>query len=166
MKYPLDTANKCDGLDLLRSAAELGEKYPRWQAEIPDLFDRIAVNNAELSRLHQGRTSGVKLHLLEAELEARGLTNFSPSDPSLAKELRIPDFEKSDQTAWPRKELSLAAAYAMSMVPKHDHRYSADWAAAREHDNARRAQEEKRQAEEHAKRDAQRRRAYEASLLR
>jgi hypothetical protein len=54
----------------------------------------------------------------------------------------------------------------MSMVPTHDPRYTADWAAAQKEDNVRRAANEARWAEEEAARQAESRRTYEASLRR
>jgi hypothetical protein len=54
----------------------------------------------------------------------------------------------------------------MSMVPPHDPRFSADWAAAQKEDNIRRAATEARWAEQEAARQAESKRAYEASLRR
>jgi hypothetical protein len=50
---------------------------------------------------HQARPAGVSLHLLGAELVARNLSSFSSADPSLAKELKIPDFERSNRMTYP-----------------------------------------------------------------
>ncbi len=55
---------------------------------------------------------------------------------------------------------------AQSMAPPYDPRFSADWAAAQKEDNVRRAATEARWAEEEAARQAESRRAYEASLRR
>jgi hypothetical protein len=52
------------------------------------------------------------------------------------------------------------------MVPQHDPRFSADWAAALEADNVRRQQNEARWGEQEAARQAESKRAYEASLRR
>jgi hypothetical protein len=82
-------------------AAELSELYPMFTTKIADLFVRIAVNDEKLSRLHQARPAGVSLHLLGAELVARNLSSFSSADPSLAKELKIPNFERSNRMTYP-----------------------------------------------------------------
>lgn len=79
---------------------------------------------------------------------------------------QLPDWEHSDRMAWPPPRPSLAAQFAMSMVPQHDPRYSADWAAAQEADNVRRQQNEARWREEEAARQVASRQAYEASLRR
>lgn len=51
------------------------------------------------------------------------------------------------------------------MVPPHDRRHMADWAAALEEENARRAATEAWWDKEEAERRAQSRREYEANLL-
>jgi hypothetical protein len=81
-------------------AEQLGE-YPELVAKIADLFTRIAANDAELSRLHLARPAGVALHLLSAELVARGLGAFSRADPPIAKGLMLPDFAASEKMVWP-----------------------------------------------------------------
>jgi hypothetical protein len=52
------------------------------------------------------------------------------------------------------------------MTPPHDPRFTADWAAARQQDMARRVATETRRAEEEAARQVASRQAYEASLRR
>ena len=146
-------------------AAELREVYPVFEAKINDLFTRITANDAELSRLHQARQAGVALHLLGAELVARDLERFTTVHPSIAQELKLPTFAPGQRFAWPPQS-SLAAAFAMSMVPMHDPHYTADWAAELEKDNVRRAANEKRWGEEEAARQAESKRQYEASLRR
>jgi hypothetical protein len=145
-------------------AEELRTIYPEFETRITDLFMRIAANDAELSRLHQARPTGVALHLLGAELVARDLERFKATEPSIAQELKLPTFAPGQRLAWPPPKPSMAALYATSMVPHRDARYSADWAAAQKEDNVRRAATEARWAEEEAARRAESRRAYEASL--
>lgn len=152
---------KRDGL-----AEELRTIYPEFETKITDLFTRVAANDAELSRLHLARPGGVALHLLGAELVARDLERFTTAEPSIAQELKLPAFAPGQRLAWPPQHPSLAAVLAMSMVPPHDPRNTADWAAALENDNARRAATETRWAEEEAAQQAESRRAYEASLRR
>jgi predicted transcriptional regulator len=147
-------------------AEELRTIYPELETKITDLFTRIAANDAELSGLHQARPAGVALHLLGAELVARDLERFTIREPSIAQELKLPTFAPGQRLAWPLPQPSMAALYAMSMVPTHDPRYTADWAAAQKADNIRRAATEARWAEEEAARQAESRGKYEASLRR
>ncbi len=65
--------------------------------------------------------------------------------------MKLPEWEDSGRLAWP---------------PPHDPRFSADWAAAREQDRARRAAKEKRWEEEEAARQEANKKAYEARLRR
>jgi hypothetical protein len=152
---------KRDGL-----AEELRAIYPVFETKITDLLTRIAANDAELSRLHQARPGGVALHLLGAELVARDLERFRSLEPSIAQELKLPTFAPGQRLAWPPSQPALAVMVAQSMAPPHDPRFSADWAAAQKEDNIRRAATEKRWAEEEVARQAESRRAYEASLRR
>jgi hypothetical protein len=147
-------------------AAELREVYPVFEAKISDMFVSIAANDAELSRLHQARPAGVGLHLLSAELVARDLERFTTREPSIAGELKLPTFAPGQRLAWPPPQSSLAVMVAMSMAPPHDPRYTADWAAELEKDNARRAANEARWGEQEATRQAEAKRQYEASLRR
>jgi hypothetical protein len=85
-----------------RQAAQLKERRDDLALAIDDDFDfyvdklaellaRIATNDAELSRLHQSRPSGVSLHLDSAELLARELREFSVHTPSLLKLVKLYD---------------------------------------------------------------------------
>ena len=127
-------------------ATELRE-YPVWVAKIGGLFTRVVANDAELSHLHQARPAGVSLHLLGAELAARGLDNFTRDDPSIANELKLPDFEHSVQMAWPPPRPSMGAAFAATMMPTSDRRFSADWWQEREQGAARQRAEQQRIAD-------------------
>jgi predicted transcriptional regulator len=152
---------KRDGL-----ADELRTIYPELETKITDLFTRMAANDAELSRLHQARPGGVLLHLLGAELMARDIERFTTREPSIARELKLPTFAPDQRLAWPPPQPSLAVMIAQSMAPPYDPRFSADWAATQKADNVRRAANEARWAEQEAARQAESKRAYEASLRR
>jgi hypothetical protein len=158
----------CETLKVKRDglAEELRTIYPEFETKITDLFTRIAANDAELSRLHQARPAGVALHLLGAELVARDLERFKATEPSIAQELKLPKFAPGQRLAWPPPQPPMAAVYAMSLMPQRDARYTADWAAAQKEDNVRRAATEARWDEEEAARQAESKRAYEASLRR
>jgi hypothetical protein len=62
---------------------------------------------------------------------ARNLETFTRSIPSIINELDSLNFQHGDGMAWPAPQPSLAALYAMSMMPPHDRRYTEDRAAAR-----------------------------------
>jgi hypothetical protein len=64
-------------------AAEFREVYPEFEAKVVDLPTRMAANDIEIANLHIRRSSGVKLHLLEAELMARDLDCFTRDVPSI-----------------------------------------------------------------------------------
>jgi hypothetical protein len=104
--------------------------------------------------------------LLGAELVARDLERFKATEPSIAQELKLPTFAPGQRLAWPPPQPALAVMVAQSMAPPHDPRYTADWAAELEKDNARRVATEARWAEEGAARQVESKRAYEASLRR
>jgi hypothetical protein len=70
------------------------------------------------------RSSGMKLHLLEAELVARGLERFTRDVPSITKELKLPAFEPGRPPAWPPR-LQLHATWFGPMP--HDPRFSSRW---------------------------------------
>lgn len=82
----------CDAVEVERDtlATEL-RAYPEFLAKFTDLLARIANNDAALSKLHFARPAGVSRHLLGAELVARGLESFSRENPSITKELQLPN---------------------------------------------------------------------------
>ncbi|HEY6622076.1 MAG TPA: hypothetical protein VIY68_21240, partial [Steroidobacteraceae bacterium] len=99
-------------------AAELAEVYPQVAAELAHLFGRIAANDIKLNELHLSRPSGISLHLISAELLARGLGTFNPANPSIATELRLPAWENSAAALWPPAQVPLAVL-AVSTVPSY-----------------------------------------------
>jgi hypothetical protein len=68
--------------------------------------------------------------------------------------------------AWPQPKIPLAVWVAEAITPPHDSRFTADWAAAREQDRARRAATEARRAEEEAARQEESKKVYERTLRR
>jgi hypothetical protein len=93
------------------------------------------------------------LHLAAAELVARKLAAFSRDEPSITKELRLPNWEQSEKMAWPPPQVPLGVLVAQSMVPAaHPGR---DWWRAKEGEaRAQRERQEREEQEEQAKRDA------------
>ncbi len=141
-------------------------RYPELVNELIDLFHDAEAVDKEVSRINGSAPDGEHRRLRQVELVARGLDNFSRAIRRLPKRCSWSTGPHSDQLIWPPPQPSMAALYAMSMVPQRDPRYSADWAAAQKEDNVRRAANEARWAEEERARQAESRRAYEASLRR
>jgi hypothetical protein len=105
-------------------AAEFREVYTEFEARVVDLLIRMTANNAQISNLHLARSSGVKLHLLDAELVARGLESFTRDVPSITKELKLPAFEPGRPPAWPPRPQSHSTWFAP--MP-YDPRFSSRW---------------------------------------
>jgi hypothetical protein len=148
------------------AAAKKFARYRELVAEIVAVFSTAAEVDAECSRINGAAPPGENRRLLGVELTARDLNCFDRESPSIAKELRLPDWKRSAMTAWPPPRVPLAAQYAESMTPSRDPRYGSDWAAARKEDNARRSEVADRRVEEEAARQAESKRAYEESLSR
>lgn len=148
-------------------AKELRENYPTVVARLVSLFARIAANDAALSALHGSRPSGAKGYLLGAELIARGLDDFSRDQPSITRELRLPDWAESNKLLWPPPAVPAAVLLAEMVSQIHDpRRHSADWFAAQQADIARRKAEEQQRIEQEAALTEENRREYERSLPR
>lgn len=135
---------------------EFIELYPPFVSRFIDFAERTAAVDKECARFNM---PGV-------ELTARNIESFSRSEPSIIEAVRLPDFGLSDRMAWPTPQPPLAAKLAALMTPSHDPRFSANWAAARQKDNERRATTEARWEEEEAARQEASKKAYEASLRR
>ena len=147
-------------------AREFSDLYPSLMTQLCDLFRRAKAIDQECSRINGEAPAGEHRRLVGVELTARGLESFSMSDPSLTEAAKLPDWTHSDRMVWPPPQAPLAALLAASMAPPPDARFTANWAAAREKDVARRAAVEARRVEEGEARQAESRRAYEASLRR
>ena len=79
-------------------AAELVEAFSEL-SRVSEVFSRITIFEAELSRFHQGRPSGVPGLLLGCELQARGLQSFDRDTPSLLNQIKL--FSLSGKAIWP-----------------------------------------------------------------
>ena len=100
----------------------------------------------ECHRVNVSAPAGEPRRLAGAELAARGLEKFTAADPSITRELKLPDFEHSDRMAWPpRQTLEPALFSPVSASP----RYSADWGLAAE-EEARASRERQERAEQEA----------------
>jgi hypothetical protein len=81
--------------------------------------------------------------LLGVELTARGRECFSRDMPSVAKELKLPDFQNSNSMAWPLKRSIDPAMFGQ--VP-FDRRFSSEWHEVREEQAIAAAAEQERVA--------------------
>jgi hypothetical protein len=128
-------------------AAELREVYPDLETKIADLFTRLVENDEKLGHLHRARPAGVVQHLRSAELEARGLDDFTISAPSVLKTLRLPTFEPGERLAWPPPQAFVPPPVVL--LGGDQRLYSGDWWQVYE--------EQQAAAERSAREDAERR---------
>ena len=156
-----DVEARCNAL-----AKEFGEEYPKLVSQLCDLFERMKAADQECSRVAGEAVAGEHRRLRGVELTARGLEHFTISNPSIIETAKLPDWTHSDHMAWPPPRTPLAALVAAAMTPPHDPRFTADWAAAREQERARRGATETRWAEEEAARQEASKKVYERSLRR
>jgi hypothetical protein len=147
-------------------ASEFSETYQNVTNQLIDLFRRALAIDQECSHVNLAARAGERRRLRGVELTARGLEGFSFSKPALTEAVKLPEWADSGRLAWPPPKVPLAALVAAAMTPPHDPRFTADWAAAREQDRARRAAAEARWAKEEEARQSESRRAYDASLRR
>jgi hypothetical protein len=147
-------------------AKEMAEVYLSFTTQLCDLFQRAEAVDKECLRVNGEAPRGEHRRLRGVELTARNLDDFSASHPSIMEAVKLPEWKHTGRMAWPPPKVPLAVVFAASMTPPPDPRFSADWAAAREQDMARRAATETRWAKEEEDRHAKSRRAYEASLRR
>lgn len=115
-------------------------------AKLVDLLTRMTACDRECHRVNVSAPAGEPRRLAGAELSARGLEKFSTTDPSIARELKLPDFERSVRMAWPPPQTFNSALIS----PVSDsRRYSADWGLAAE-EEARASRERQERAEQEA----------------
>jgi hypothetical protein len=141
-------------------AAELCEVYPPALTAIVDVLARIADHERRVSTLEESRPPGVKGQLLGPELVAREMQGFSRDQPSIACELKLPDWVQSNKLAWPPRSTPLAVLVAEGTPTDHP-RNSADWYEVQKADIAKRAEEEQKRIEAEASLQEESKRAYE-----
>lgn len=149
---------------MVENAACKFAEYPDLAARLITIFRDAEAVDQEVGIINSSAPPGEHRRLRQTELVARGLKAFSRSNPAISKTVQLCDWADSERLIWPPPKPSMAALYADSMVPQHDPRLSADWAAAQKADNVRRAANEARWAADEAARQAESKRAYEASL--
>jgi hypothetical protein len=96
-------------------AEEYAATYPKFVAQVVDLFSRAEAVDREVSRINGSAPSG-EHRLRQVELVARGLDNFSRADPPITKAVQLPDWLNSEKLAWPPPQPSLAVLVASSMT--------------------------------------------------
>jgi hypothetical protein len=121
-------------------AAERFRRYPALAAELVELLNTAAAVDRQVSAVNGSAPDGEHRRLKGVELTARDLANFSISQPSLAQALRLPDWDASEQTLWPRRERLDPSLYA---PPAYDVRFSEDWALPGEQQRAAAAERER-----------------------
>jgi hypothetical protein len=148
-------------------AAELRETYPKVVSQLVSLFSRIRANDLALSDLHGSRPDGAKGTLLSAELTARNLSEFNRDQPSLTRDLRLPEWQESCRLAWPPRDTPAAVLLSESIASQGDpRRHSSEWYQVLREDNARRVAEEQKRIEQEQRHTAEERAVYERSLPR
>jgi hypothetical protein len=149
-------------------AEEMARIYPASVNAIADVLSRAAELDRRLSALHGSRPTGAaKGYLLGVELTARQLDAFTRDQPSLTRELRLPDWVESCKLAYPAPTTPASVMIAETVSSVHDRRrHSSLWPEALREENARRVAEEQKRIEQEQRRVAADKAAYEASLPR
>ena len=147
-------------------ASEFAEMYPRLTAQLCDLFKRAKAIDEECARINGEALSGEHRRLLGVELTALNLGSFTRSNPSLMDAVKLPEWANSDRMVWPPPVTPMSVLVAEAIAPPPDARFTANWAAAREKDVARRTAVEARWVKEEEARQEASRKTYEASLRR
>ena len=117
-----------DALKVLRDALaeELRDVYPEVARKIADLVERIAAVDRKLDELNRTRPHSVQRYLRSVELHSRGLDSFSANTPSFLTSICLFDWDTGRQICPPPRQ-SLGAAFAATLMPASDQRFSADW---------------------------------------
>jgi predicted transcriptional regulator len=135
-------------------ASEFRDVYRGAIAKYVDLFTRMTACDRECDRVNVSAPAGEPRRLVGPELAARGLERFSAADPSIARELRLPDFEHSVRMAWPPPRPSMVAVFAAT-VPASNRRFSGDWWKDTEDGAASRRAEQQQMADYYARTTAE-----------
>ena len=115
------------------AAAELRTIYPEIVTKLTDLLLRIETIDREVVRVRSAKPHDAKeangdgRNLLETELVARGLNQFTVHDLKILQDLKLPRFTEPTKLAWP----PYRPVDWSSVVPAFRHP-GADWASERE----------------------------------
>ena len=108
---------------------EFAEVYPVMIAQLADLFTRMEQNKldcAEVNSIASNSLQNENRRLVNAELHARGLKDFSRF-PEISKTIALPDCVESDRNLWPPKEKPFGVVFAETMIAPPPP--GANWAA-------------------------------------
>lgn len=154
--------------DLL--ANELESLYPQIIDRLSDLFGRIDENTKAIDALHLRAPSGEPRRLSDAEQAARGIDRYTASQPRLRDRLQLPDPDRPSELAFPPQiDFNAMAAAAMrqsqlALAQKFALSHSADWAAARELEDAQKKSDMDEREAALAAEATEQKRAYEQHL--
>jgi hypothetical protein len=123
-------------------AAERFRDYPRLAAELVELMNLAVAIDKQASEINSTAPDGERRRLKSVELTARGLERFSIAQPSLGGGLRLPDWQMSEQTLWPRTERLDPSLFA---APPFDPKYSPEWYRRGEEERAAKAERKRQQ---------------------
>lgn len=96
------------------AAARQFAAYPKLAAQLIDLLQQAEAIDRDVSNLHRQAPSGEYRRLLGVELTARGLQSFSCEQPSIAANLKLPDWTRSDRLAFPPPTIPASVLIAAS----------------------------------------------------
>jgi len=82
-------------------AAQRFARYPALVHDVIEIILEAQAVDAEVSRVNGLALPGEHRRLQSVELKARGLENFSISNPSVIDMVRLPDWEHSERMLWP-----------------------------------------------------------------
>jgi hypothetical protein len=83
------------------AAAQRFARYPALVHELIEIILEAQAVDAEVSRVNGSALPGEHRRLQSVELKARGLKNFSISNPSVVDMVRLADWQHSERMAWP-----------------------------------------------------------------
>jgi hypothetical protein len=121
-------------------SAERLKHYAKFVEWLKAEFAEVDDINASISALHARAPTGEQRRLLDVELVARGLTNFSRVNPPLRENLKLPKWDRSSEVAYPpdaldefnRRAAQMNAALTQRMIAKNAFTSGPDWAAGRD----------------------------------
>ncbi|MFO1099489.1 MAG: hypothetical protein U1E81_14815 [Xanthobacteraceae bacterium] len=150
-------------------AAELTALYPSLVRQLVELFARIAECDKAVGRINLDAPSGERRRLLGVELAARGLDQFTASDPSIFDRLQLPNPGNSRSLVYPPEQGNplglLMASAAAAVATKHAAAYGPDWAAVGADQLAEAQREADKRQAEIDKQEREAKRKFERDLV-
>ena len=152
-------------------ADELVKLYPDFVKQLADLYARIDENAAAISDLHSRAPRGEPLRLFEdAEIVARGLERYTAEQPPLRDNLKLPNFDRSNEIAYPKPAplnpfINVMLDHIKAVEAKQAGLFTSDWAAAQKVRNEQTRIEMDKRAEVDAAKAASEKRKYEQAVV-